>query len=53
MSDELPILDVSWCNTYRLQPNDPFTSLDQQTDEEDSLLQETLGTPPGLIQEKS
>ena len=49
---ELPILDVSWCNTYRLQPNDPFTSLDQQTDEEDFLLQETLGIP-GLIQEQS
>jgi len=43
MSDQLPILDVSWCDTYRATPDNPFAALNQRTDEEDACLQELLG----------
>ena len=42
---ELPLLDVSWCDTYRWTPDDPFVALNQRTDEEDARLQELLGIP--------
>jgi hypothetical protein len=42
---DLPILDVSWCDTYRWTPDDPFAALNQRTDEEDARLQELLGIP--------
>ena len=49
---DLPILDVSWCDTYRWTPDDPFAALNQRTDEEDARLQELLGVP-SLVKEWS